>query len=199
MVGQADKELGEAYLLGGDTVRAKEAFLSSLDELAQIAHEAHSFWSLLGLARIALRERQAETAHEFLNQAGAVIEGRQDSYEQARWWQVSGRLSLLQNKPAKARQALDRALAYSQQVDDMAIVRTIVEFAYLYQTQSDLQGAARLLGFVQSQATLEAGLVQWRIKPLLESLAAALDEQELSLLLEDGAKLDRQAIIDNLI
>jgi predicted ATPase/class 3 adenylate cyclase len=199
LIGEASRYLGEAYLLSGDNVRAEEAFLQSLDEFAQTVEGSESFWSMLGLTRIALRRGQVEMAREFLNKAGDVLEGREDSYDQARWWQVSGRLSLLQNKPAKAQQALDRALAYSQQVDDMALVRTIIEFAYLYQTQSDLQGAARLLGFVQSQAGLEAGLVQWRIEPLLESLAAALDEQELSLLLEEGAKLDRQAIIDNLI
>jgi len=46
---------------------------------------------------------------------------------------------------------------------------------------------------------LPAELVQWRTEPLLVSMAAAIDEHELSLLLEEGKKLDRQAIIDDLI
>ena len=46
---------------------------------------------------------------------------------------------------------------------------------------------------------LPVGLVQWRMEPLLDLLAAAVDEQELSRLLEEDAELDRQAIIDNLI
>jgi predicted ATPase/class 3 adenylate cyclase len=198
LVGQANMNMGEAYLLGGDTARAEGAFLLSLEDFAQISDEAHSFWSLLGLARIALRKGQAETAQELLNRAGAVLEGRQDSYEQARWWQLFGRLSLLQNEPADAQKALSRALAYSQQADNMELLRTIVEFAYLYQAQSDTRRAARLLGFVQSQAGLEAGLVQWRIEPLLASLAAVLGERELSRLLAEGAQLDQQEIVDEL-
>lgn len=199
LVGEAIGNLGYAYLYDGDIVNAEKAFLQSMDEFAQIADEAHSFWSILGLARIALRQGKVKSTRELLNKASDILEGRQDSYDETHWWLISGRLSLLQGDLEKARLAFGRTLEYSQQADDIDLLRTVVEFAYLYQRQSEPKKAARLLGFVQSQAGLPAELVQWRIEPLLVSLAVAMDEQVLSLQLEEGANLDRQAIIDNLI
>ena len=198
LVGEAITGLGYSYLHNGDTVRAEEAFLQSLDEFAQITDEAHSFWSFLGLSRVALRRGQVEAARRFLSKAAGVLEGRQDNSDQTRWWQISGRLSLLQGDVEKARQEFARALEYSQLADNIELMKMVVEFAYLYQDQSDTEQATRLLGFVQSQAGLPAELLQWRIEPLLVSLAVVMDEQKISLLLAEGAKLDRQAIIADL-
>ena len=190
--------MGYAYLYDGDIVNAEKAFLQSMDEFAKIADEAHSFWSILGLARITLRQGKVKSTREFLNKASDILEGRQDSSDETHWWLISGRLSLLQGDLEKARLAFGRALEYSQQADNMDLLRTVVEFAYLYQRQSEPKKAARLLGFVQSQAGLPAWLVQGRIQPLLASLATQMDEQELSLLLTEGVQLDRQAVIKEL-
>jgi tetratricopeptide (TPR) repeat protein len=196
--GEAIRNLGMAHLLGGDTVRAESAFLESLAEFERVGDEVNPYWSLLGLARIALRRGQPEITREFLKEAGNIMEGRQDSEDQAIWWRLSGRLSLLQGDPMKAWRELGRALDYGRQAGNMDLLWTIVEFAYWYQRQDDAEQAARLLGFVRSQDGKSAELVQWRIEPLLESLAANMMEQELSLLMAEGAQLDRQAIIDGL-
>lgn len=196
--GEASRNLGYAYLFNRDSDRAEEVFVQSLEEFNQAADEANAFWSLLGLAQVGLQQERAEIAQGFLEKAGEILKGRQDSEDQALWWQLSGRLALLRGKPVEVRQALDRALEYSQQASDMDLIRTVVEFACWYQGQNDMAQAARLLGFAQSQVGLPADLIQWRIEPLIASVAAAMDEGELSSLLEEGASLDRQAIVDGL-
>ncbi len=78
-------------------------------------------------------------------------------------------------------------------------IETFLAFASYYHQQLEHELAALLLGYAQIQPGLPAVLVQSYLKPLHTSLAESLDEDRLSVLLDEGAALDQQELIDRLL
>jgi len=190
--------LGETYLASGDIKKAEELLQESLAEFEQLGDESNALSCLLDLVQIAWQDGQPQKAHGLLREARPILERRSDSKEQARWWQLSGRVYLQQGELDAAQLAFGQALDQSLQAGGIWLIVTILDFAYLYKGLSYEEKAARLLGFAQSQPGLPAALEQRRFEPLYESLKAMISDKKLALLVEEGARLDQQAIINNL-
>jgi hypothetical protein len=112
---------------------------------------------------------------------------------------LSGRVYLQQNNLETAQLALGQALEYSLQAGGLILTETILDFALLYRRPGEDENAARLLGFAQAQTGLPAVLVQGRLEPLRDSLAAVLDSESLDLLYAEGASYDQEALIRDLL
>jgi hypothetical protein len=93
----------------------------------------------------------------------------------------------------------NRALELSLPPGGLPLIETFLDFALYLQKQSDLETAAHLLGFVLSQPSLPAGLMQNRIDPLRTSLAAAMEDDRLAELQDEGAALNQQSLADHLL
>ncbi len=184
LVGEAIYSVGETYLVEGDFEKAEEAFDKSLVEFELVGDLGCALSSLLALVHIAWQRGQPQKAHELLQESHLILDKRSDSWDQARWWQLSGRVSLQHGDLDAARLAFDNALDYSLKVGGEVLTETILDFVHYYQFLHNELTAGRLLGYTQSQSILPAILVQGRIEPLRASLAAEMNEDTLVLLLE---------------
>ena len=198
LAGEALRSLGVTYQADGVFEEAEQVLQESLAEFELIGDEGNALSCLLDLGLIALQRERLQAALALLQDAHPILERWSDRKEQARWCQISGRISLQQGDLGTARLAFGHALKYSLQSRGVTHIETILNFATLYHSQSDMVNAAHLLGFAQSQTGLPAAVIQWRIEPLRASLAVGMDDNSLALLLEEGAKLDHQSIIDSL-
>jgi predicted ATPase/DNA-binding CsgD family transcriptional regulator len=194
LVGEAIRSVGQTYLAEGKFKEAKNAFQESLIEFELVGDKGEALFSMLSLAQIAYQRRQLREAHDLLQDARQILERRSDSWEQARWWQLSGRVFVGQGDVEAAQHAFDQALEYSLQIGGEIFIETILDFVEIHPSRSDLETAGRLLGYAQAQAGLPAALVHNRIEPLRRSLTTQMDEKFMARLLEEGAALDQQAI-----
>ncbi|MBE2225606.1 MAG: hypothetical protein IAF02_28980, partial [Anaerolineae bacterium] len=134
-----------------------------------------------------------------LQDARPLIEQRHDSKEQIQWRQLSGRVYLQQGNLKAAHLEFLQALEDTRQSQVDMFVEVLLDFATLYNSQEDTENAARLLGYVQAQNQLPAPSVHFLVEPLHQALATKLDEVSLAALLHDGAQLNQQAIITQLL
>lgn len=198
LAGEALRYWGETCLARGAYGEAEAVLQESLAEFEQVGDHGNAVWALTDLAEMACLQERPKKALAFLDDARAIMQQRRDSKEQTRWWQLSGRVALQQGNVKNARLAFEHALAYSLQSQGMVIVESILDFANLQRVESDLESAARLLGFVQVQPGLSATLIQRQIEPLRSSLSAARGEHWLAMMAEEGAQLDQQTILKTL-
>ncbi len=198
LASEALSYLGETYLAVGDFKKAEELLQESLAEFEQLGDEGNALTCLLDLGQLAWQVGQPQKARGLLRESRPILERRNDSKEQTRWWQLSGRVYLQQGELETAQLAFDRALEHSLSNGGIRFIETLLDFALLYKDLLAEEKAAYLLGFALAQTGLPASLVQWRIEPLRESLESITDDNKLALLLVEGARLNQQAIINNL-
>ncbi|HSG26673.1 MAG TPA: tetratricopeptide repeat protein [Anaerolineales bacterium] len=196
---EALRFMAAAYFAAGNFDHANELLQEGLAEFEQLGDERNALKNLLMLGEFKLHVGQLQEVLELLQDARLILERRQDSVEQARWWQLFGRVSQLQDDPETALLAFCRALGVHSKIDEATLVELLIDFALFYLHQSDLETALRLLGYVQSRPGLPALVMRDRIDPLHIKLAAEMDQETFISLLEEGASLDQQAWIDQLL
>jgi tetratricopeptide (TPR) repeat protein len=187
---------GEAALAAGNFQEAEAMLLSSLAGFEEIGDKGNALANLLDLAQLALQRGQVKKGLDLLQEARPGLTQRQDSEELARWWQLSGRFQMREGDLNNARNSFERALEYSLQGGGTTLMESLLDFACLFLAQPAEETAARLLGFVQAQSSLPKVIIDRRIVPLRYALVADMGEQLASQLFEEGAVLDRKAIIE---
>jgi tetratricopeptide (TPR) repeat protein len=197
--GEALRSLGQTTLAAGDSEEAENLFLESLAEFEQIGDEGNALINLLILGQMALQQGKIRQALDLLQDARPIMEKRDAYGEHARWWLLSGRISIQQGDQEAAYLAFSRALENIRHEAGPTLIEVLLDFALYFQEQSDQETAARLLGFVHSQPGLPALLVRDRIDPLHTSLTAALGDNRLAVLLDEGAAFDQQGLADQLL
>lgn len=196
---QALRSIAITSVAMGDLEEAEQLFLESLAEFEQLSDLGNALINLFGLTYIALKQEHSKKARRLLQDAHPFMERRNDPTEQARWWLLSGRTSLQQGDSETARLYFCRAIELHGKVHNQTLVEIFLDFAHFHQQQSNLETAARLLGFVQAQPGLPALLVQERINPLNTRLAGEMIAGRLDLLLREGSTLDQQEFADSLL
>ena len=199
LASEALRSLGETYLAEDDLVNAASALLQSLAEFEQIGDNGNAVLALQDLTQMALRQNKPQAARHFLQDAHPLIELRHDSQEQIQWRQLSGRVYLQQGDLQAAHLEFSQALDDVRQTQTDTPIEIFLDFAALYNKQANTEEAARLLGFVQVQNQLPAPSVHYLVEPLHQALAAKLDEAVLAALFHEGAQLNQQAIITQLL
>ncbi|MEJ2487508.1 MAG: tetratricopeptide repeat protein [Anaerolineales bacterium] len=196
---EAIQSQANTALAAGNLKEAEQLYLESLAEFEQLDDPGNALTNLFGLTRIALKRENLQEAHDLLQDARLFMENRQDSEEQARWWLLSGRIDLHQGNADAAHSAFCQALEYSTKVGNTALIQTLLDFASYYQQQLEYDLATLLLGFAKNQNGLSTVLVQGHIDPLQASLAVSLDKDSLSALMDKGATLDQQELVERLL
>ena len=196
---QALQSLANTALAAGNLNEAKMQYQECLAEFEQLGDPGNTLSSLFGLIQIALRQKKSKEALDLLLDARFFMEERQDYEEQTHWWLLSGRIDLQQGNADAAHSAFCHALKSSAQVGNTTTIETFLDFASYYHQQLEPELAALLLGYAQIQPGLSAVLVQSYLKPLHTSLAMSVDEDRLSVLLDEGAALDQQDLINRLL
>lgn len=191
--------MANTALAAGNLNEAEQLYLKSLAEFEQLDDPGNALINLFGLTRIALQREKPKEAFDLLGDARLFMENRQDHEEQARWWLLSGRIDLQQGNTDAAHSAFCQALEYSTKVSNTALIEILVDFASYFQQQLEHEFAALLLGYAQDQNGLSALLVKSHLDPLHASLAASMEAERLTALLEEGAVLDQQELIDRLL
>ena len=196
---QALQSIANTSLAMGNLEEAEQIYLESLAEFEQLGDPGNALINLFGLTRIAIQQKKHRKALELLQDARSIMKGRHDSEDQARWCLLSGRISMQQNDLKAAHLALCRALEVHSKVHNHTLIETFIDFAHYHQRQSEVETAARLLGFIQAQSGLPALLIQERINPLSTKLIGDLDAGRLAELLDEGSALDQQTLTDSLL
>jgi predicted ATPase/DNA-binding CsgD family transcriptional regulator/predicted negative regulator of RcsB-dependent stress response len=196
LVGEAIRSVGQTYLAEEKFEEAEKAFQESLIEFELVGDKGEALFSMLSLAQIACERKQYQKALELLQDAHQILERRSDIWEQARWWQLNGRVCVGQGDAEAAQHAFEQALEYSLQIGGEIFTETILDFVEIYPSQFDQEIVGRLLGYAQSQTGLSTAVVQNRIEPLRRSLALRIDEDRLALLLKEGAALDQKVVLN---
>ena len=196
---EALRFMAAAYFAEGNFEDAKELLQEGLAEFEQLGDEKNALKNLLMLGEFELHVGQLQEVLELLQDARLILDRRQDSVERARWWQLFGLVSQLQNDPETALLAFCRALGFHSKIDKATLIEILINIALFHQHHSDPKTAVRLLGYVQSQSGLPTLLMRDRIDPLYIELSAIMDQETFMSLLEEGASLERQAILDILL
>lgn len=194
--GEALGSLGETYLAAGDLDAAQQTLLGSLAQFEELGDEENALASLFGLVELAWLRRKPRAAHGLLRDARVILERRSDSYDQARYWQLSGRVYLLQGDAETAWLAFSDALEHSLEAGGVSFLETLLGFAEWHSDQGKEKLSARLLGYARAQEGLPAALRRWRIEPLRARLETGLGPEAVAALIAEGAALQQDVIIN---
>lgn len=196
---QALQSIANTSCAVGNLEEAEQIYLESLAEFEYLNDPGNALINLFNLTWIAIQQKKTQKALQLLQDARSIMEKRNDTNEQARWWLLSGRISIQQGDMESSQLAFCRALEVHSKVTNHTLIETLLDVAHFHLQQSNLEIAACVLGFVQAQPGLPASLVQNRIQPLNKKLTGEIDSGQIVQLLHEGKDLDQQDLIDSLL
>lgn len=189
--------LGAVAVRQGDYARAMALYGRSLKISQMVGNQTGAALLMNNLAVLFIRQKDVAAAESEVRRALAICERNGDQFGTAYSYRNLGSVYLLQDDADAAYDHLRRALRIANDIAALPLLlECVTECARCELRWGRPHDSARLAGMVQQQSSLDSGVRQDVLSPLLADLATALGRTELDAALSAGAQLTAQQVVD---